>query len=468
MYIVIAGAGTVGLGAAEKLSKEGHEIFLIDSDPAKIELVRATIDCGTVEGDASSLEILRKAEIAKARMFLALTNSDHVNIISGLIAREEYRKRNPEYSESEQVRIAKIANAELNDPEHVLKLKTLKIFSHRISPNQEASDEIIQKLTKFHSPHGLNSFARENAIVVTQPVGADHRFLGKTTEDSEISNAKLRVVAIDREVDEGEEPTVTTMIPREETEIKVKDIIYLAGSGEDVESYLAEGEESGSKQVIIVGGNDLSLMVAKEIEDLKGWFVKIIEPRLSICEDLSKKLSKSLVLHGEGTDSSLLKSEKISQCVAILALSRDEEEKNILIGLLGKSLGAKKALCLTEKADYHHLVTDLGIDATISPKESAISAIVRFARGGAVSKVINFKDSMVEAIEFSVPEGCKIANTNCEDHVLPEDVLIGTVVSKDVFQIAVPSTRIQPGDLVTVFTLPKHIAEVGKLYEKET
>jgi trk system potassium uptake protein len=458
MNIVIAGAGTVGLGAADKLSKEGHDIVLIDSDPDKVQLVKSTVDVEVIQGDASSLKILRQARIADAGMFLALTNDDHVNIIAGMIARED--------SNGEQTKIAKISDPELNDPEHVLKFNTLNIFDHRISPSREAADEIIQKLTKFHSPHGLNYCARKKAIVITQPVGADHPFAGKSTGDISITDAKLRVVAIDREVDEGEEPTIITLIPREETEIHVKDIIYLAGSVEDIESYLAEGEESGSKQVIIVGGNDLSLTVAREIEAMTGWFVKIIDPELSVCENLSKKLSKSLVLHGEGTESSLLRSEKISQCVAILALFRDQEEKNILIGLLGKSLGAKKALCLTEKSDYHHLVADLGIDATISPKESAISAIVGYIRKGA-ELGISFKDSRAEAIEFVVHDNSIIANSKCEDHPLSENVLIAMVLSKDGLQIAVPSTRIQPSDLVTVFTLPEHIPEVEKLFATE-
>jgi len=457
MYIVIAGAGTVGIGAATKLARENHNIAVIDHDPSKIELL-GNIDCQPVRGSASSPATLRTAGIEKADMFLAVTNDDHVNIVSGLIAK----------SYNVTTKIGKISNSEFHKEDPILKLRTGGIFDYVISPNQEAAKEIIRYLTEFDIPLDFNYFARQKGAIVTQPLAMDHPFIGKTLSQLKSSGLgqELMVAAIDRERLETDEPTVDTIIPTQDEMLQERDIIYIAGSIHAIRGFIASEEEERTKQVIIVGANELSLEVAREIERTKGWYVKIIDPDLSRCERLSEVLDKTLVLHGEGTDSSLLKQEKIELSQAIISLLRDDEEKNILIGLLGKSLKASKALCLTEKEDYSHLVTELGIDAAISPRQSALSAITKYVRKEA-HNVISFKANNAEAIEFRIPEGAKITTASIQDVGLPENVLIGGVISKGEFSTPVPTTRVSPGDYVTVFTLPEQIPTVEKFFTKE-
>jgi trk system potassium uptake protein TrkA len=458
MDIVIAGAGTIGIGAADKLSKENHSIAVIDHDRSKIDLVSNSIDCRTIIGSASSPETLRKAGIEKADMFLAVTNDDHVNIVSGIIAQ----------SYNVNTRIGKINNAEFHREDPILKLRQGKVFHYLISPNQEAAQEIIRYLTRFDTPIDFNYFAREKAAIVTQSLSVDHPFIGKKLSELRSSGLgqELLIVAIDREGLETDEPTVETIIPTQDALLQEKDVIYVAGSLKAIEGFITSREEAGAKQVLIVGANELSLTVAREIERTKGWYVKIIDPDVTRCEKLSVQLDKTLVLHGEGTDAGLLKQEKIEHSQAIIALMRDDEEKNILIGLLGKSLKASKALCLTEKQDYSHLVTELGIDAAISPKQSALSAITRYTRTR-VHNVISFKANNAEAIEFRTSEGTKITTASIQDVGLPENVLIGGVIRAGVFSTPVGTTRITTGDYVTVFTLPEQIPEVEKFFSKE-
>lgn len=458
MYIVIAGAGTVGIGAATKLARENHNIAVIDNDPSKIELLGA-IDCQAIRGSASSPTTLRRAGIEKADMFLAVTNDDHVNIVSGLIAK----------SYNVQTKIGKVGNAEFSKEEPIFRLKEGGVFDYIISPNQEAAKEIIRYLTEFDIPLDFNYFGRQKGAIVTQPLSTDHPFIGKTLSQlrSEGLGHELIVAAIDRERLETDEPTVDTIIPSQDEMLQERDIIYIAGPIHAIRSFVASEEEEGTKQVIIVGATELSQLVAKEIERTKGWYVKIIDPDIRKCEALSEVLDKTLVLHGEGTDASLLKQEKIEYSQAIIALMRDEEEKNILIGLLGKSLKASKAFCLTEKADYSHLVTELGIDAAISPRQSALSAITKYVRKDA-HNVISFKANNAEAIEFLVPYGAKITTASIQDVGLPENVLIGGVISRESGELTTPTpaTRINADDYVTVFTLPEQIATVEKFFTR--
>lgn len=447
MHIVIAGAGTLGQGAVEKLAKENHELVLIDNDPAKIDRVSNSVDCQTVLACATSEKALRSAGIEKADMFLALTNDDNVNIVSGMIAREF----------NVPIKICKIGDPEFHNEDHILQLKRHKIFDLIISPDKAAADEII-RLFEMPVASDFNYFAKNKGAIVAVTIDKDHHFAGKYI--SELRNEGIGtdkiIAAIDR--DNG------TLIPTEDLQILENDTIYVAGSRWVIRKFARERTQSDMRQIIIVGGGHLSLAVARELENILQ--VKIIESDFARCEELAVQLSKAMVLHGDGTDTVLLKSEKIENCQALISVTRDEES-NILIGLLGKSLGAQKAFCLTQKQDYSKLVAKLGIDATISPRTAAISEITRFVRKGYVEKVISFKANNAEAIEFVVPTGASITKAPIAQLKLPTDVLIGGVVRGGAFEIPVGSSSIHPGDHVIVFALPEQIPDAEAFFSNE-
>lgn len=447
MHIVIAGAGTLGLGTAEKLVKENHEIVLIDNDPEKVEMVNNSIDCQTILDSCSSVRALRRAGIEKTDMLLALTNDDHVNIVTGMIAREF----------NVRIKIAKIGNPEFHEPDHTLQLRQNKIFDHIISPDKAAAEEII-RLFEMPLATDFNYFANQRAAIVAINIEEGHHLVGQKLsqlKDEGIGSDKI-IAAIDR----GED----TIIPTEDVEILEGDIIYVAGSRSKISMFAREKSKSDSRQIIIVGGGHLSQSVAKALENILQ--VKIIESDYSECERLARELKKAMVLHGEGTDAGLLKAEKIDHCQAIISLTRDEES-NILVGLLGKSLGAEKAFCLTQKQDYSKLVSKLGIDASISPRTAALSEITRYVRKGQVEKVIAFKANNAEAIEFITPVGSKITKAKIEDLDLPQNVLLGGIIRSGAYEVPIGSTTILPGDHVIIFTLPEQIHAVESFFAPE-
>ena len=71
MKILIAGGGKVGYSVAETLSAEGHDITVIDKDPAVIEHVSNTLDVICVLGAATNHETLREAGAADADLLVA-------------------------------------------------------------------------------------------------------------------------------------------------------------------------------------------------------------------------------------------------------------------------------------------------------------------------------------------------------------------------------------------------------------
>ena len=86
MRIVIIGAGAVGSHLAERLSLEHQDVVVVESDPATALDVQEQIDCLVITGNGSSQETLVEAGVDRADLFIAVTSSDAVNVLSAYAA----------------------------------------------------------------------------------------------------------------------------------------------------------------------------------------------------------------------------------------------------------------------------------------------------------------------------------------------------------------------------------------------
>jgi len=86
MRILIVGAGVVGFNLAEELSKEGHDIAIIDENRQKIDRISESLDVLSINGNACLPSILKKAGIENAEMVIAVTNQDEINLLVCFLA----------------------------------------------------------------------------------------------------------------------------------------------------------------------------------------------------------------------------------------------------------------------------------------------------------------------------------------------------------------------------------------------
>jgi len=87
VYIVILGAGDVGLNLAKMLSYERHDIVLIENNVENFTRASDLLDAQVILGTGSSFKTLEKAGIKSADMLVAVTNSDEVNLLAALMAK---------------------------------------------------------------------------------------------------------------------------------------------------------------------------------------------------------------------------------------------------------------------------------------------------------------------------------------------------------------------------------------------
>ncbi|MBC8459361.1 MAG: NAD-binding protein, partial [Deltaproteobacteria bacterium] len=220
--------------------------------------------------------------------------------------------------------------------------------------------------------------------------------------------------------------------------------------------------EEGLSRVIIIGGGETGLALATSL-DTTDINTKIIEKDSQRSLELAEKLKKVVVLNGDGTDREFLIEENIAD-VDILVVITEDDENNVLISLLGKALGVKKTVTRIGKLSYIPLVSAIGIDTVVSPRLSAIRAILQYIRKGKVICVAPLKGEGAEAIEFEALETSDIVNIPLSKVKFPKEAIIGAIVRGEEIIIPKGHNMIKPHDHLIIFALKGAIPKLEKLF----
>ena len=105
LSIIVVGCGKVGITLVEQLSREGHDITVIDKNRDLIQYISDTYDVMTAVGNGASYSVQKEAGIENADLIIAVTESDELNLLCCTVARRVAncsaiaRVRTPDYSE---------------------------------------------------------------------------------------------------------------------------------------------------------------------------------------------------------------------------------------------------------------------------------------------------------------------------------------------------------------------------------
>jgi len=447
MRVIIVGAGEVGYHLAERLSQENQDVVVIETDPDRAQRASELLDVMTVVGNGASIPVLEDAGIREARLLLAVTSQDEVNLISCLAA----TRLGVDYT------IARISNPDYYARGSVLSRERLGI-DLMINPEREAAREAFQLLQSAAATDVAN-FAEGRVQLIGLMVRDNAPVAGKTLAQlgEEYRDYHYVTVAIVRN---GE-----TRIPDGASTIESGDQIYMLSPTAEVASIppLAGYEPFQLKRVMIAGGSAEGRFLAEILEE-RGVECTILDHDRRRCLELAEALPKSLVLHADATDLELLEMEGVSGLDGFVAAT-GHDETNLLSSLLAKTVGAHKVVSLIEKFDYLPLVPRVGLDAAVSPRMSAVNAILRYVRRGRVMTVATLKGIEAEAIEFRVEEESAIAGRLIADLDFPAGAVIGTIMRDDTIIIPRGMDRILAGDEVIVFALPEALPEIEKFFD---
>ncbi len=444
MRIIIVGAGEVGFHIAQKLSEENQDVFLIDKDPEKVRRLTENLDVQAILGSGTSPDTLRDSGIEAAEMLVAATDSDEVNLIACLLARH----LNPYI-----VKLARVRNPEYLKEKDLFGRDLLSV-DQIINP-ESVMVETIRNLMMVPGASDVIDFEEGRIKLIGITVKPDSPFVDRQLLSFKGMEGRVLVGAIVR----GEQ----VIIPHGEDTLEANDMAYVVVRAEELPDVFRRLgiKDEGLRRVIIVGAGETGTALATFFDKTK-INVKIIEKDNQRCTSLAQTLERVIVINGDGSDKTLLQEENIGDCDFMVAVTGDEDS-NVLMSILAKGLGARKTITRISKLSYIPLVSALGIDTVVSPRLSAIRAILQHIRKGKIISVAPLKGGHAEAIEAEALESSDLVNLPLSKVKFPKGSLVGAIVRNDEIIIPLGDSVIKPKDRLIIFTLRKEVPKLEKL-----
>lgn len=443
MKIIIVGAGEVGFHIARRLSEENQDVVLIDKDYEQIKRINENLDVHAILGSGTSPRVLRESVIEHADMLVAATDSDEVNLISCMLA----RNFNPY-----MLKVARIRNPEYMEEEGLLTHDLLGI-DHIINPRSVMVRTILNLMEVPGASEVIN-FVGGQVKLIGFTVTEEFPFRDRKLLSLRNLEEKLLIGAIVR--------NNQVMIPRGTDSIQRDDLIYVVVRSDELD-YILELfnlKAETLRRVVIVGGGETAMALATALDHSK-ISAKIIEKDGERCALLSEKLEHVTVINGDGTDKDLLQEENVKDVDFLVALTGNEES-NILMSLLAKGLGAKRTITRVSNLSYIPLVSAIGIETVVSPRLSAVRAILQYIRRGKIISVAPLKGEHAEAIEAEALETSDIVNVPLSKVKFPKGAIVGAIVRGEKVIIPRGDSVILPKDHLIIFCLKPVVPKLEK------
>ncbi|MBR0235701.1 MAG: Trk system potassium transporter TrkA [Clostridia bacterium] len=450
MNILIIGGGKFGSTLVDCLIKEGHDIALIDTNYKLVENLVAKYDILGICGNGANVETLKEAGVAKARVLIAATHSDEVNVLCALIGKKlgahhtVARIRAPEYSKQ------------------LLFMRQELGISMAVNPEMETAAEISRVLRSMHTVK-IESFCRGRADLVELRLTEESPFVGlRLWELYKKFKLKILICAVKR----GDE----IHIPDGNFVLEAGDSIHITASHGDLSEMfgILGYAKQRVRSVLIVGGGTIAYYLGSELCE-NGIRVKIVEIDEKRCVELSEKLPKATIINGNGTDETLLVEEGIDNFDACVALTGIDEE-NIIISLCAKYRKIPYIISKVNNSSLLRVINDDRMSA-IAPKTISANHVVRYVRSkqgdvsGSVQTLYKMVDSRVEAVEFIVGEGAACVRTPLRELKLKPGILIACIVRGGKVIIPGGDDTIEVNDNIVVVSSDLYLRNLDEIMD---
>jgi trk system potassium uptake protein len=446
MHVIVVGAGEVGSYLAERLSREGHDVAVIDKDRRRLAELDERLDVLTVHGNGTGPATLERAGVDRCEVFVAVTSQDEVNLVSCLVARQAGVTRT----------VARLEDAELRD-RRAAPLHRAVGVDLVIDPDTETAHEILE-LLEYPGASEIAEMAGGEVVVVGARLAPGAPIVGQT----------LMEIARQHEpewdflfgvITRGDR----TIIPRGNHQLEGGDLVRVLCKKRARRQLLELlGLQRGAlKRVMLLGGGRTAEVVAQELGG-RGADVVVVERDPERARELAERLDRPLVLEGEITDADLLADADVGLFDVVVALT-GEDDANILACLYAKLEGARETIAVVHRLSLLGLLEQAGIDVALSPRTASANGVLRFVRGG-VAQVATFLQGEVEVLELEVSKGSPADGAVVAELRLPKDVLVGAVVRDGKAQIARGRSQLRDRDHVVVFAMPHAVDEVSRVF----
>ena len=451
MNIIICGAGMVGFSISKQLQAQGHSVTVIDQSSEDIKKINDTQDVKGIVGRATLPSVLESAGAKDTDMIIAVTRNDEINMVVCQIASSLFNISK---------KIARIRSQEF------LEGKWSKLYSKTnipidviISPEREVAKSLFRKL---EAPGALDNV----------PFVKDKVKLLEILIEKKCPIANIPLNELTKKFPEfkayifGAERKEKFVFFKKNDEMKVGDKVYLVVSTDQINKLLSVfgHDEKVAKKILIIGGGNVSLHLAKLLEGSEGLRTKIIEKNKVRAEQIASELSSSIVICGDPLDEKILKEANIEEIETVFALTDDDEDNIMSCVLAEKYTPSKRTIAIINKHNYNILQESLKIDDLVDPRMATVSTIMKHVHMGTIDTVYSLLDGQYEFLEAKILESSELVNKSIKDSNLPDQVRIGAIVRNN--KVMMPSSKFifEKDDIAIVLSKREQLKDVEDIF----
>ena len=438
MNIILAGAGKIGYTLAHLLTKEGHDVTVIDVSRERIALLSASLDVMTICGHADA-DILRLAGADKADLLIAATDSDETNILCCMVGRKLGAKHT----------IARVRQEE--HYREVVLLRDELGLSLTINPDRAAANE-ISRVLRFPSATKVEPFAKGQAELVELRITEKNRLCGMALRDyhSRFGNGTL-ICAVQR----GDK----VYIPGGDFVLEAGDDISVVGAPKDVHELFRDISiyRKGARYVMIVGGSRAAVYLARQLLAM-GIRVKILEKSEAKCGLIKDVAPKAEVVCCDGSKPDVLQEEGMAAFDAFVVLT-ERDELNLLTAAYAMREGLDKVVTRVTEEHYAELASAMGLEDPVQPRRIVAKQVSAYIRGmqnssevSGVESLREVMDGLLEVLEFSVRGDSVCVGRTLSELPIRRDALVAAIIRDGRCIIPRGGDAMQTGDSVLVVT----------------
>jgi trk system potassium uptake protein TrkA len=438
MRVVIVGGGQVGSALARALAPQ-HEVSVIDHEPDVADVFQS-IDVEFVTGSGTSTDVLARANVASADVFVAATGLDEVNIVACALASRLGKADTIFVGTSGEGGLGAFGINRIVWPEAQLAADIERIVTAPGAIDAEVIAGGVVRLLEYRLEAG--------SPLIAATLGGLHLPRGSL------------IVAVKR--------GGRMFVPRGATQLQSGDKVIVMGTPEamqSVETLLNPGRAGSRVQVTIIGGGDVGLQLAERLEQTPTVDLRILERDVERGAMLAARLTRTLVLQGDGTDLEFLESENVGQSDVLVSVI-DNDERNLLASLLGRQLGVPKVVTRVSRPANLRLFERVGIDVTISARGAAVDSILHQITGGATSLLAVVEHGEARVFELTVSptfESRQLKNMGTGD-----DAIVAAIIREGQALVPRGDDRVLAGDRLVIFCTQEAADRVRAYFTRQT
>ena len=449
MKIVVVGCGKVGTEIVNRLCSEGHNLIVVDTSPERVQRITDRLDVMGLVSNAFSADLFGEIGMEDTDLFIAMTNSDEINLLSCLYAGQNSTCKT----------IARVRNPQYNREKAYIKQRMG--ISELINPAEMAAEE-ISRLIRFPAADQLGDFADGRIYLIKYCLPKTSELCGKAVrEASLLREHEILVCAAER--------SGTVCVPDGNYIMEAGDLLTVLAVPSSAESFFRAQKlpVKPGHNTMIVGGGITAYYLAGELTR-HGISARVLEKDKKRALELAEAGVASEVICADGSDRVQLLEEGLENASAFVSLTGLDEE-NILMSLFAKKHGQAKVVTKLSRLEYDDILEPLDLGSIVCPKAMTADYVLRYVRamrraaGSDIKTLFRVLDDRVEALEFGIREGSEGTGVPLSELKLKPGTLICCVTRGDKIRIPRGSDTLEPGDDVILVTFEKGVDSFAEL-----